>query len=100
MERGHHGGDRWEKGSSSLSVAEREGNRCSLEVITERVIATPTQELLNLVHNGIGIHIGLWPLSLVIDLFEASDIVRKLGVGVDLLVQRRLQLNGLFLNFL
>ena len=82
----------------SLSTRAREGSHRSLKIVTERIIATPTEELLNLVNTGVSIHIGLWTLSLVIDLFEASDIVRELWAGVDLFVQCCLQLDGLFLN--
>ena len=72
----------------------------ALEVIAERIIAPSPQELLNLVHNGVGIHIRPWVLILVIRLFEAFNVVCEFRVGVDLFVQRRLQLDGLFLNLL
>src|SRR5262249_7270666 len=82
------------------SVAVRSTWRGSLAVIAQRVIATPTQELLNLIHNGVRIHIWRRPLpvSLVIGLFEASDIVREFRIGVDLFVERRLQFLRLLLD--
>jgi hypothetical protein len=84
----------------SLTTKAREGNHCSLKIVTERIIATPTEELLNLVNNGVSIHIGLWTLGLIIDLFEAFDIVREFWIGIDLFVQGCIQLAGLFLNLL